>query len=349
MSGGGASVTVEPISKDAAQCWGLEAVKEHNTAQQGINDAYQVVLGIIGTIGLFRQWDALDRSLDIAERHVAVAEDYYALSERHYEEVALDAYTCQKELFQKYVDDFADCGKLFVDTAKAEVTYTPDFALHEGRAMAGVGAQFSRLRLRRNRQRAKFNTGECCAETLMLDVAQAVALTDAGNAGYVYEDQRRIQLDQWFWARFESAANFISQMRATVVSGVNGGVANTTGAIGAIGGAVGRLGEATRMQQDALNNMASFWGSISNGAFRMMGGMQGYGAGGGASPFAGATMGPQMPAMGDFVGGAKAGGLTGNPGHMTGGQFTPFGSSIRDPVIVPGGFNKGYATSLGYT
>ena len=33
----------------------------------------------------------------------------------------------------------------------------------------------------------------------------------------------------------------------------------------------------------------------------------------------------------------------------TGGQFTPFGSNIRDPVIVPGGFNKGYATSLGYT
>lgn len=327
MAGGGSSatVTVEPISKDAASCWGVEAVRAQTQADNPVTTAYAAVLGLIGTVGLIRQWNALDRSLDIAERQVDVAEAYYDLAKQNYDEITVEAYTCQKDLFNVYKTDFEAYGKQFVDFAAANKEYTPDYDLYAGRAAAGVGAQFSRLRQRRSRQRSKYATGLCCNENLQLDVAMAMAMTEHTNRGYRYEDQRRIQIDQWYWARCEAAANFVAQMRANIISGVNSGTANAAQGISAVGGAVGRLNEAAGGQQQSLQNIASFFGTLSNGAFGLAGGVLGYNSTGGGTQFQlpgfGGSAGPQNPSASGTLGDAGGGFLSG----FTGGRTTSAG------------------------
>ena len=341
--GGGATVNVEPISKEAAECWGYRAVQEHETQQFPVTQAYAAILSLIGTVGLIRQWDALDRSLDLAERQTDTAEDYYDLSLRNYEEVTIRAFECQKELFDRYTADFADCADIFVALGKDPKEYVAGYALYGGRAAAGVGAQFSRLRQRRQRQRSKYATGACCNENLQLDIAQAVAMTEAKNRGYRYEDQRKIQLDQWYWSKCESVATFVSQMRAHVISGVNSGVANATGSIGAVGGAVGAIGQAGASQQGALENIASFFGSLSNGAFRLAGGFLGYNSIGNGSQFnlpGFQSVGPQTPTTDSFIGGSGSG--------YVGGKLSPVGTAVAEPSVWLGGPNVVYSLCRGY-
>ena len=346
--GGSATVNVEPISKEAAECWGVEAVKEHNQAQSPVTTAMAALLGVIGTVGLFRQYAALDRSLDLAERGVAVAEDYYRLSLRNYEEIAIRAFDCQKEIFDEYTGQFQDFGRKFVECASTAdytcIEYAPDYALYEGRAIAGVGEQFSRMRARRQRQRQKYATGLCCHENLMLDISQAAATNEAINRGYRYEDQRRLQYDQWYWQRYVQAAEFVSNMRAHAISGVNGGVANATGALSGIGQAVGQIGSQTANQQRALENMASFWGSISNGAFGLMGSLMGFNSIGGGTQFNIPGMGPSAP-----QGMAQQPMLGSSPSPFSPGKFSPGMNAISDPIVVPGGPNIGHSINQGYS
>lgn len=339
-------------------------------ASQKIADAYtaahtqtfgwqNVLAGIIGVYGFIKQAELLERQVDLQEDLVAHGERYLTLAERTFDEVTLDAYTCQKSLFERYKDDFDACMDFYVSESKRLTEYTPAYALQEGRAMTEVQGAFDKARLRRQRQRGKYNTGQCCYEETFFAVAFAQTTVDAANHGYRYEDDKKIRLDDWYWRRITTGAQIVENMRSHVISGVNGGVANVSGGLASIGGALGELRGAVEGEAAALRDRASFFGTVSNGAFRMAGFSQGYGqgystpgsswSGGFGSSFgAGSGLGGQVN-MGSSIGGgtgslqsafggAGGGGILGASSNWGGGFSSDFGAgAAAQQNGIPGG------------
>lgn len=228
-------------------------------------------MGLLGTYGVVKQYDLLERQTDLNERMVDYAERYLTLAENNYTDITLNAYNRQTALYDRFLTDFAPFELEFLNEAKSKLDYTPDYAGQAGRATAGIGQQFTTMRQRRARQRSKYATGACCHEDLMIDVMQASALADAMNRGYRYEDDRKLRLDEWYWQHYSQAIQLVENMRANVITGINSGVANATGAVSAITGMLSQMSSATRGLSDAISDQASFFGTLSNGAFRMMG------------------------------------------------------------------------------
>lgn len=228
-------------------------------------------MSLLGTYGLIRQWELLDRQTDLNERMVDYSERYLMLAEDNYQDITLDAYTGMRQLFDRFVANFQAFETEFLNFASQDKTYTANYPLHEGRAMAGVGQQYSLLRQRRARQRRRYDRGLCCSEDLTLDIAQAQALTDAAQRGFRYEDEKKMRLDEFFWSKYSTAMQMVENMRANVITGLNGGVANATGAIQAISGVLSQGIQATRGASAAIQDQASFFGTLSNGAFEAIG------------------------------------------------------------------------------
>lgn len=228
-------------------------------------------MGLLGTYALIQQYSLLERQTDMNEDMVSYAERYLDLAEDNYSDITLDAYRKQVSLYTKFVDDFEPFEKEFLNEAKSKITYDPDYDSAEGRAMAGVGQQYSLVRQRRNRQRSRYAVGACCSEGLLLDIAQANALVDASNRGYRYEDEKKLKLDDWYWQHYGQAFQLVENMRANVISGINGGAAAATSGVGAIAGMMNSANNTMRNMSDAIGDQSSFFGTMSNGAFKMMG------------------------------------------------------------------------------
>lgn len=227
---------------------------------------------LLGTYALIEQHNLLERQTDMNERMVDYAERYLNLAEDNYTDITVDAYQAQRELFDRFATGpFQGFEEQFMEMATERQEYAPDYALHEGRATAGVGQQYSLLRQRRNRQRRRYNMGACCHENLMLDIAQANAVVDAQNRGFRYEDEKKMRLDEWYWQHISQAMQVVENMRANVVTGLNGGVANATGAVSAISGVLSQGIAATRGASAAIQDQASYFGTLSNGIFESIG------------------------------------------------------------------------------
>lgn len=278
MAGGGgasSSVTVEAITPEAARVWGLEAVQETSSTQNAFLTAYQVLLGLIGTYGVIAQSQRLDDMVELNERQVVVAERYVGLAEDNYRDVTLETFERQRDLFDRYVTTFQAFEQEFVDEARRLIEYIPRYSVQEGRAVANVGMTFGALRRRRQLQRSRYDCGAHANESLIMDMAEAAAGVDALNRGYRYEDEKKLQLDQWYWSRYTTFGQFVDGMRAHVITGINGGAAGATQGIHAITGAVGQMGQAVQGMTSALGDQASFFGSLSNGAFTQLGFLMG--------------------------------------------------------------------------
>lgn len=229
-------------------------------------------MSLLGTYALIEQHNLLERQTDLNERMVDYSERYLELAEDNYTEITLDAYRAQRSLFDRFAaSPFQDFEEEFLEMATERQEYTPDYALHEGRAVAGVGQQYTLLRQRRARQRRRYNAGLCCHENLMLDIAQANAVVDAQNRGFRYEDEKKMRLDEWYWQHISQAMQVVENMRANVITGLNGGVANATGAVSAISGVLSQGISAARGASAAIQDQASFFGTLSNGIFEAIG------------------------------------------------------------------------------
>lgn len=256
-------VAVAAIYEDIA-----DSILEREDQKIGIMETF---MGLLGTYGLIRQYELLERQTDMNERMVDYSERYLELAEDNYTDITLNAYEAQRQLFDRFAATFQGFEEEFLNEASERTEYTADYPLHEGRAMAGVGQQYSLLRQRRARQRSRYDRGLCCSEELLLDISQAQALTDAGQRGFRYEDEKKMRLDEFFWTKYSQAMQLVENMRSNVITGLNGGVANATGAVSAISGVLSQGIQATRGASAAIQDQASFFGTLSNGAFEVIG------------------------------------------------------------------------------
>lgn len=250
----------------------VDSILTRKDAEIGI---WGTFMNLLGTYAVVQQYDLLERQTDMNERMVDYAERYLELAEDNYQDITLDAYQANRALFDRFVTSFQPFETEFLSEAGTLRTYTPNYAAQQGRATAGVGQQFTMIRQRRARQRNRYAMGECCHENLMLDIAQAGAMSDAMNRGYRFEDEKKLRLDDWYWQHYSQAMQLVENMRSNVITGLNGGVANATGAVSAISGMMSQANAAVRGAGEALQDQASFFGTLANGAFRMSGFAQG--------------------------------------------------------------------------
>lgn len=333
MGGGGGSqtVNVEAITPAAAevfgQAWHTQPADPNSYTEKWFSlqdreiNAWEVLAGIIGTVGIIQQYNLNQRQVDLQERAVDQAQEYLELAQDNYNNISVPT-------FERMRDFFDNCGlaswkthvENFLDLADDDVTYDPKYDLAEGRAISTVQAQFDKARTLRGRMRGRFRTGKCCAEDTMFAIASAQAKVAAANVAYRYEDQKAFEVDQWYWQKQTAGGQLAMNGLANAVSGLNGGAGVATTGLGAIAEGTRSLTAASAGAADAIGNLASFWGNISNGAF----GILGYG------------MGRDSAAGGVFSGFTQAGGGGGGTPHvMRAGQGGKLGGAgLTDPTVA---------------
>lgn len=252
---------------------------------------------IIGTYAVIKQFQLYEEQLALAKQTVRQAEDYLDLTKFGFWNVAIPTFNRQRDLFDRYVSNFAHYEVEYMADAFRFKEYDPDYTTQEGRTQASVQYKFDRAALQRRRQNGKYNSGRACHDAIYFGTMMALAKVDAANHGYRYEEAKKRELDQWYWQRRTDGARITDSMAGRVVSGLNGGANVVINSLNAIGRGVGALNSAVQTAGQATNQAAQAYGALANGAFRsqgyamgrggngfdvggMIGGMQGFGGSG---------------------------------------------------------------------
>jgi hypothetical protein len=286
----------------------------------------QVALGaLVGTFGLIRQTEIAADYVDIAREQIAQADRLVVLAEQNYREIAVRAFTCQKELFTRYQSEFQGFENIYLADAFRLQEYVPDYLTQQGRAVASAGSAFDRAQLQARRSVGKFNTGRACFDNTVFAIERALARTAASDRAYRFEESRKFRLDQWYWARRTAGINVSDSMASRVVSGVNGGASVGASGFGNVVNAFGNSQNAAQLAGSALANQGNIFGGLANFGFSNVG----YGLGR-------ATTGGQL-------GGTSAGGFGGGFGGGNGGINTLAGAGFNGPLTnsLIGGVNGG--------
>lgn len=331
-------VTVEAIDAGTAAAWGSQAAATYATVLAGQNTWQSVLATVIGTYGFIRQAQALDRQVDLQERQVNHAERYIDLAENSFQNVTLNAYTCQKQLFTRYVNTLDDCVDEFLTESKRLKEHTPEYKSHEGRAVGSVRRAMDRARVNRADGRTKYAIGQCCHEDLWFATEQARLESTAANSAYNVERDRKARLDEWYWQRLSIGAQLVENYRTHVVSGVNSGTTNVANGLNAIGGAVTASTRAAGQLGDAIRDQASFFGTLSNGAFRFAGYQSGFQSAGNAPANSWFGSGGQGSSLFSSVAGNQA---------MSGMGLLGAGSNGSGSFAFGGAVPAGYGNGVG--
>jgi len=287
-------------------------------------DTWQMLLStLMGVYGLIKQHELLDRQMKVAESMLALQQEYLGLSKANYFDIVVPTWTRQKDLYDRYVSQFAPYETAYMEDSFRLKEYTPQYALQEGRALAGVQNKFDKAFLQRRRQMGKYNSGRCCSEGTKFAILTALAKIDAANHGYRWEEAKKLQLDEWYWKRRTDGARIVDSMASRVVSGINGGTANAISGMNSMGNAYQGMQAAGNSVMGALSNQASFWGSVANFGFKNAGYFAGRDS---VSPFGQVGM-----------GGGSGFNQLGTPGGGNS-QFmsSSLGGGVSDPGALPG-------------
>ena len=252
------------ISQAAAACFGIKST----TAQA----AYIAPLaGIIGTFGFIRQYELQRDALALSERGVILAERAMELAERQYNEIALPIFQRFKNYFDECVADMKVWQRRFIEKAFECDEYEAQYDEQEGRARARVSAQFDSAEKQIARSRGKYSVGHVCNQNIRLSIAKAMALSDAANRGYRFEDAKKVRLDQQCFERCQAGASVASSITGQAFNGLNGAASGTNNAVRNVQSSATTLVAQLNEAANFTTQNADFFGGLANGAFRFLG------------------------------------------------------------------------------
>ena len=226
---------------------------------------------IVGTYGVIKQSEAIAAQVALTERSVAVAERQLLIAESAYASITTPTYSRLSGLYDYLYSSVTGYGPTFLAQAFRFTEYIPQFAVAEARAMANVQRQFDNAALARRRQIGRYNTGRATHEAIWTSVMAALARVDAAQHAYRLEDERRRDLDRWYFDRLLRGVNAANDLTRIAVNAVNGAVNATSQGLSSSVGATRAFQGAVDQQAGALANRGDMWGSIANGAFRTAG------------------------------------------------------------------------------
>ena len=255
--------------------WVIGSVEGVGMSSALIDAAWQAPLALlVGTYALKEQHNVLKQQVVLGQRAVTVGEQYLGLSQNNYNNVTQQAYNELKSYFNRYKTLFHPYESKFINTAFAKDDYSLDYPTQAARVGRIADVQFANAGSAIQRQAGVYK--EPASRQLaplntffnnMYQTARVEAVSDA----YRYEEDRQRWWLQYYWKRITTGANFVEGMARNVVGAVNRGVGISTGGISALGGAYGQLQRELGQKQATLANLASYWGSISNGAMNFGG------------------------------------------------------------------------------
>lgn len=258
--------------------------KPNNTWQQAL-------AGLIGAYSIVRQYQIMKEYLNLAKKQVEQADRMTVLAEKNYEEIAKKAFDCNKMLFDRYKDQFADYERRYLLDAFKDDCYTPDYALQRGRAIAPVHAAFDAAAKMRSRSRGKYNAGRACHDATFFAIEMAKTRVAAADHAYRFEEERQWRFTQWYWQRKTQGIGYVGDMASKVITGVNGGANVAMAGFGNISAALDSRSRAIAGLDAPFSNLGNFYGGIAQQAFNYIGYQQGRQM---ASPFGQSYIGYQQ-------------------------------------------------------
>lgn len=263
-SGGGGSEGAWVTEPMAAGSYGSVTA-----ASQARQVTWQSLLaGTVGTYAYVRAHQLQSRMVDLYKRGVEQADEYLRLAQRHYGEIALPTYERQRDHFDFVVRNWRPKMAAYIDEGMRLKNYTPDYTSQMGRFMGLAQAEFDKARRQRGRMRGKFELGRACHEDTIFSIRAAEARVAAASAGYRFEDNKKMEMEQWYWQRWSAAADLMSASMANTISGINQGSATATTALSSVGAAVERgQGARSYLGAQGIGGQRNMFGQLSQGAF----------------------------------------------------------------------------------
>ena len=285
MSGGGGPVsqdtqiTVEPITKDAAEAIGCLGQKHyvdnyavpHLQLEAKQANWQEILAGIVGTYGYIETWKLNERMVDVAEKQVRLACENFDFVQDQYEEVFKPIYLCSKDYWNYYRQCFGGFEKDYVDKAFEDCEYIPEYKAVAGRINAQTQQSLVRARNIKKNTQSVYACGGHAYDTLMFAHWSQRANTDAIARGYRQEDEKSLRLMEFYWNRKTAAMSQVSAIGQRSAGLLTGSGSVASAGLGAIGSALGGISTAYGALANANTNQADFFTGISNGAFRLAG------------------------------------------------------------------------------
>jgi hypothetical protein len=252
----------------------VSAATAHGAATGNVTNIWQAILSaLVGTYGLIRQFQMLERQIDLAERGVNQAEAYLNIASDAYVNITVPNQVRSNVAFDTYMyTGFAIYEAIFLEDAFRLKEYVPNYSTQEGRTLGLVQAQFDRAARQRMRGAGKYNVGRVAWDSMWFATMAAMAKVDAINHGYRYEESKKITLDGWDWERRASGAKLNEAHAVRVTNGLLGAGTNANAALGEIGRGVEAVQRAIGAASEAYAQKGNFFGqTLGQGGFQSAG------------------------------------------------------------------------------
>lgn len=256
------------------------------------NNIWGPLAAVIGTYGYIRQFELAERAADLAEDQVEIAQEYLALAQNSYNTITLPTFEKLDSCFDEHKARFSDFTFDLVTDILAEPEYIPDYQGEQARAEALVNAQFDKAIRRLRRRRGKYNSGQCCDEEKEFEIRRAVAISEARNQAYRFEQTLSFNRSDVRCQKRVQAIQLAEACSSRVQNGLLGGTNVNSQGLASIGSSISSLGSATGGAVAATAAQGSLFGQLGSGAFEFVGYQQGYNSvpqgynlSGGSNPF----------------------------------------------------------------
>jgi hypothetical protein len=231
-----------------------------------------LINGFFAGLGLVKQYDMMEKQGELYEAQRDATLRNIALAENNYNQMALPAYKKAEEYFHVYyrrqwetkLKTIADCGL-------KDCEYTPDYNRWVSRGLADVVKVVNQAKLAGRRQLDKYSAGACCEQDYRFAELQAVLVTDTVNLGRVYEDERKLKMDNFFWNKYLSTAQIIQNIGSLAANINQYGKSNIAQALQLTTQAISAFDRAVESGFAALGQQGSFYGGLANLAGRFTG------------------------------------------------------------------------------
>lgn len=261
--------------------------------------------------GYAKQYDAIEKQGELADAQRDAVQRNMALNEKQFNSVFLPAYQkADQYFFGFYRKQYEPKLKEIVECGLKECEYTPDYNRWISRGLADVAKVVNGAKLAAKRVTDCYSAGACCDQEYRFADMQARLTLDTITYGRIYEDDRKLRIDQTLWGKQMNVASLIqnigSMAQNTNSQGKQGLIQSLQAQTSAIAGFDAAVGSGF----SALNNSASFYGSLGS----LVGNQQG-------------------TAYGNQVGGMVLGqtGLQGLTGVQPGQSSYRMGTNFADP------------------
>lgn len=233
------------------------------------------VQALLVGLGAYKQYKMYDQMGDMYESQQAYIDKQRELIDSQYNELTKPQYVKSSDYLWQYAQPFSKsiletvikCGIKVCEYVKDTSTYN--------RAVLKIGPAIARARKRSFSQVGVGQIGLIAENEYRYTELEARLMTKAIAIADRYEDQRKLQWDQFYWTKMTTSAQIAQNVMSVGANLLNGGANGIQNVISAMGNSA-QIGAAiTARQAQALEGQIGVIGGIGSGIGTVFGQMRG--------------------------------------------------------------------------